>query len=75
MQDMSVLSEAVMELMDSLEETEAEIRTVAICVELEDAEKRSWTRIYCNDGRQWYQAAFLEQALDALTYQDQEDNG
>lgn len=74
MEDMSPLTQSVMELMDSLEPTEGTIRTVAICVEIEDEDRSSWTRIYCNDGRSWYQAAFLEQALDALVYESKDES-
>lgn len=72
MQDMSILGNAVAEMMDSLEGTEAEIGIVAICVELKDPDEKTWTRIYCNDGRPWLQQAFLEQALDALVYEPEE---
>jgi hypothetical protein len=74
MEDMSPLTNSVMELMETLEPLDATVKTVAICVELEDPEGTSWTRIYCNDGRSWYQAAFLEQALDALVYDQESDS-
>lgn len=74
MEDMSVLGEAVAAMMDSLEDTEAELGIVAICVELKDEDDKTWTRIYCNDGRTWLQQAFLEQALDALVYENKDES-
>ena len=70
--DMTPLTNSVMELMDSLGESEAEIGLVVICVELKDQDG-TWTRIYCNDGRLWLQEAFLEQSLNALTYEEKQD--